>query len=69
MTPARNPSWFRWLRVAAPAAFVGYGLYLVAHSVLIGVAVGAGVMVLCLFLLGLVPRRPDGDERRDAGSD
>jgi hypothetical protein len=51
MAPDRKPGWLPWLRMTAPAAFVGYGLYLVAHSMLLAAVVGAGVLLLCRFLL------------------
>lgn len=62
MTPDRKPSWIPWLRMTAPAAFVGYGLYLVSHSVVLAVIVGAGVLLICRFLLGLYGTRPDRDQ-------
>ena len=52
MTPLHNASWFAWLRITAPAAFVGYGLYLVTGSVILAVVVGVGILLLCRFLLG-----------------
>jgi cytochrome c biogenesis factor len=51
MAPDRKPAWLPWLRMTAPALFVGYGLYLVAHSVFLAALVGAGVLLLCRFLL------------------
>ena len=62
MTPARNTTWLRRLRMAAPAVFVGYGLFLVSRSVLLAVVVGAGVLLLCWFLIGLHGPRPKSDD-------
>ena len=63
MTPGRNTTWLRRLRMTAPAAFVGYGLFLVSRSVLLAVVVGAGVLLLCWFLIGFyAPRTNDDDE-------
>jgi hypothetical protein len=55
MKAGRNP-WFAWLYVTAPAAFIGYGLFLVSRSVILAVVVGAVVLLLCRFLVGLNPR-------------
>jgi hypothetical protein len=54
-------SHFVWLRMTAPAAFVGYGLYLVTRSIALSVIVGVGVLLVCRFLLGMQVHRP-GDE-------
>jgi len=62
MTTGRNASWLVWFRIVAPAAFVGYGLFLVYRSVLLAVLVGAGVLLLCWFLLRLSAPRSGGDE-------
>ena len=47
MTPGRNAPWLARLRIVAPAAFVGYGVFLVHRSVILAVVVGAGVLLLC----------------------
>lgn len=63
MTPGRNAQWLPWLRVVVPAAFVGYGLFLVSRSVILAVAVGAAVLLLCWFLVRVyAPRSNSGDE-------
>jgi NADH:ubiquinone oxidoreductase subunit 5 (subunit L)/multisubunit Na+/H+ antiporter MnhA subunit len=48
--------------MTAPAAFVGYGLFLVSQSVLLAVVVGAGVLLLCWFLIGFYAPRSKSDE-------
>jgi hypothetical protein len=48
--------------MTAPAAFVGYGLFLVSRSVILAVVVGVGVFLLCRFLIGLYPSRSNSDE-------
>ena len=50
------------LRMIAPAGFVAYGVYLLSHSVIVAAVVGAGVFILCRFLLGLYAQ--EGDEER-----
>jgi len=63
MAPGRNTSSLAWLHVTAPAAFVGYGLFLVSRSVILAVVVGTGVLLLCRFLVGLyAPRSKSDDE-------
>jgi hypothetical protein len=70
MTPSRNASWLSWLHMTAPAAFVGYGLFLVSRSVILAVVVGAGVFLLCRFLIGLsAPRSNSDDGQSDATVD
>jgi hypothetical protein len=53
MTPGRSSPWLARLYMVAPAGFIGYGLFLVSRSVLLAVVVGAGVLVLCWFLIRL----------------
>lgn len=53
MKPGRTNPWFAWLYVAAPAAFIGYGLFLVSRSVPLAIVVGAAVLLLCRFLVRL----------------
>ena len=66
MTPGRNAPWLAWLRMSAPAAFVGYGLFLVYRSVILAVIVGAGVLLLCWFLIRVyAPRHRRRVDRRD----
>jgi hypothetical protein len=62
MTPGRNPSWFAWLYMTAPAGFIGYGLFLVSRSVPLAIVVGAGVLLLCRFLIRSNPPRSNGDD-------
>jgi hypothetical protein len=62
MAPGRNTTWLRRLRMIAPAAFVGYGLFLVSRSVLLAVVVGAGVLLLCRFLIGSYAPRSNSDD-------
>jgi hypothetical protein len=62
MGPRRNASWFAWLYMTAPGAFIGYGLFLVSRSVTLAVVVGAAVVLLCRFLIGL-NARPNTDDR------
>jgi hypothetical protein len=63
MAPGHNTAWLRRLRMTAPAAFVGYGLFLVSRSVPLAVAVGVGVFLLSWFLIGLHgPRSRSDDE-------
>jgi len=52
-----------WLRVAVPGAFVGYGVFLVAHSVIFGVVAGVVVSVVCWVVL-----RPIARERKRQGA-
>jgi len=56
MTPHRRPAWMPWLRVAVPGAFVGYGVFLVAHSVIFGVVAGVVVSVVCWVVLRPIAR-------------
>jgi hypothetical protein len=51
MTPDRRPVWMPRLRVAAPGAFVGYGVFLVSHSAILGVVAGLVVSVVCWVVL------------------
>jgi hypothetical protein len=62
MKPGRNAPWLGWLYVAAPAAFIGYGLFLVSRSVILAVVVGAAVLLLCRFLIGLNAPPSNGDD-------
>jgi hypothetical protein len=63
MTPGRNAPWLAWLRMSAPAAFVGYGLFLVYRSVILAVIVGTGVLLLCWFLIRVYAPRSNSDDR------
>jgi hypothetical protein len=59
----RSTPWLTWLHLTAPAAFIGYGLFLVSRSVILAVVVGAGVLVLCRFLIrSYRPRSSSDDE-------
>ena len=51
MTPDRRPAWMPRLRVAVPGAFVGYGVFLLLHSVILGVVAGLAVSVVCWIVL------------------
>lgn len=62
MMPGRNAPWLAWLYMTAPAGFIGYGLFLVTRSVILAVVVGAGVLLLCRFLIGLSAPRAKSDE-------
>ena len=55
-TSAGKSSWLRVVRMTAPAAFLGYGLYLVAHSAIVGIVGGLVVLIVCRILLG--PAQP-----------
>jgi hypothetical protein len=64
MTPARSSPWLaRLLYMTAPAAFIGYGLFLVYRSVILALAVGAGVLLLCRFLIRSYLPRSNSDDR------
>jgi hypothetical protein len=56
MTPGRRPWWMPWLRVAVPGAFVGYGVFLVSHSAILGFVAGLVVSVVCWVVLRPVAR-------------
>jgi hypothetical protein len=62
VTSRRNASWLPWLHLTAPAAFIGYGLFLVSRSVPLAAVVGLAVLLLCRFLIGLNAPRSSGDE-------
>ena len=51
MTADRRPAWMPWLRVAVPGAFVGYGVFLVFHSAILGVVAGLIVSLVCWVVL------------------
>jgi hypothetical protein len=53
MRPGRSAPWLARLYMIAPAGFIGYGLFLVYRSVILAVVVGAGVLLLCRFLIRL----------------
>jgi hypothetical protein len=61
MTPV-TASRLKWLRMTAPAAFVGYGLYLVTRSVVLAVVVAVGVFLVCRFLLRLQAHPHAGED-------
>ena len=56
MTPDRRPAWMPWLRIAVPGAFVGYGVFLVLHSAILGVVAGLVVSVVCWVVLRPIVR-------------
>jgi hypothetical protein len=60
--PRRNTPWFAWLHLTAPAAFIGYGLFLVSRSVILAVVVGAGVLLLCRLLIRAYDPRSKSNE-------
>jgi hypothetical protein len=63
MTPRRNAPWLSWLNMTAPAAFIGYGLFLVSRSVILAVVVGGAVLLLCRFLIrSNAAPRSNGDD-------
>jgi hypothetical protein len=51
VAPNRRPAWMPWLRVAVPGAFVGYGVFLVMHSTILGVIAGLVVSIVCWVVL------------------
>jgi hypothetical protein len=56
MAPDRRPSWMPWLRVACPGAFVGYGVFLVSRSAILGFVAGLVVSVVCWVVLRPIVR-------------
>lgn len=67
MDYSKSPT-LAWLRVLAPAGFLGYGVYLVTRSVPLAALAGVAVFLAVRFLLGLQPPRPDGNDQ-PPGSD
>jgi predicted ABC-type sugar transport system permease subunit len=61
--PSNRGPLLPWIRMSAPAAFLGYGLYLVSRSLIVAVVVAVCVFLLCRFLLGLYTARVGGDEQ------
>ncbi|HEY2373851.1 MAG TPA: hypothetical protein VGH82_15110 [Gaiellaceae bacterium] len=55
--------------MTAPAAFVGYGLYLVEGSAILGVVVGVVILLVCRFLLGSLATGPTNDGEQSSDSD
>lgn len=49
--PARRPPWLARVRVAAPAVFLGYGVYRVSGSIVLAIVVAIVVAVLGRVLL------------------
>ncbi len=47
--------------MAGPAAFLGYGVYLVSRSAIVGGVVGLVILLVCRLLLGPVEPRQNSD--------